>query len=59
LTVPGPAREVSSLLSRLRYDVAADERFVTIEDIQPEGGAEPTIRVTQGWYEEFRDREQD
>jgi Tol biopolymer transport system component len=40
------------------YDVSADgRRFVIAE---PVGGIpEPSIRVVENWYEEFRDREQD
>ena len=41
-----------------QYDVSADgRRFILTE---PVGEApEPSIRVVQNWYEEFRDREQD
>ena len=39
-----------------QYDVSADgERFVFRK---PVGFANPVIRITQNWYEEFRDREQ-
>ena len=31
-----------------------------VEPIEPEGEPpKPIIRITQNWYEEFRDREQD
>ena len=43
------------------YDVSADGRFVTVEDVIPEGETrhKPSIHITQNWYEQFRDREQD
>ena len=37
------------------YDVSADGRFVVVEPA--EDNPEPTIRVVQNWFEEFRDRE--
>ncbi len=44
----------------LNYDVSADGRFLMVEPIEPEGEPpKPSIRITQNWYEEFRDREQD
>ena len=40
-----------------QYDVAADgQRFVLFEPVAEE---EPTLLVTQNWYEEFRGRQQD
>ena len=41
------------------YDVAADGRFVMIEEVEddPEAQRKPAIHITQNWYEEFRDRE--
>ncbi len=42
------------------YDVSADGRFVMIEDVEDESGEprKPAIHITENWYEEFRDREQ-
>jgi len=44
-----------------QYDVSADGRFVTVDGVADDGQrtAEPAIRITQNWYEEFREREQD
>ena len=41
------------------YDVAADSRLVTVEDVATESGPErdAAIHIVQNWYEEFRDRE--
>ncbi len=41
------------------YDVAADGRFVMVEDVVAEGESrrKAAIRITENWYEEFRDRE--
>ena len=43
------------------YDVAADGRFVVIEEVIDESSDQPkpAIHITENWYEEFRDREQD
>ena len=42
------------------YDVSADgQRFVVVESLEPVQAEPPSIRVTENWYEEFRDREQD
>ena len=45
------------------YDVSADgQRFVVVEDLESEEGEEakpPAIHVTENWFEEFKDREQD
>ena len=45
-----------------QYDVAADGRFVTIEDLEPEGEVtqdrKRSIRFMENWHTEFRDREQ-
>ena len=40
------------------YDVSADGRFVMVEDVAVEKSEtrKPAIRITQNWYEEFRDR---
>jgi len=42
------------------YDVSADgQRFILAEPVGAGGEApEPSIRVVQNWYEEFRDRQQ-
>ncbi len=41
------------------YDVAADGSFVMVEDVVAEGESrrKAAIRITENWYEEFRDRE--
>ena len=40
------------------YDASADgRRFLLFEPVG--GSGEPSIRVVQNWYEEFRDRKQD
>ena len=40
-----------------QYDVSADgQRFVLAAPVEAEG-AEPSIRVVQNWFEEFRDRQ--
>ena len=41
------------------YAVSADGRFVMVETAAVEGEErrQPSIHVTQNWYEEFRDRE--
>ncbi len=38
-----------------------DGRFVMVEDVVAEGETprNPAIRITENWYEEFRNREQD
>ena len=43
------------------YDVSADGRFVVVEDVLSESEEQrpPAIRVTENWYQEFRNREQD
>ena len=43
------------------YDVSADgQRFVLAESVgEGTDAPEPSIRVVQNWYDEFRDREQD
>ena len=43
------------------YDVSADgQRFILAEPVGAGADApEPSIRVVENWYEEFRDREQD
>ncbi len=40
------------------YDVSADGRFVTVEDVSVESESQPdaSIHVIENWYEEFRDR---
>ena len=45
--------------SRGFYDLSADGRIVMIEDVIREGeeNRKPAIRITQNWYEAFRDRE--
>ena len=42
------------------YDVAADGRFVMIEEVFDETPPQrkPPIHITENWYEEFRDREE-
>ncbi len=43
---------------RSRYDVSADgQRFVLVEPVGAEEFGEPSIRIVQNWYEEFRDRQ--
>ena len=60
----GPAEELftNSSLGAKRgwsYDVAADGRIVLVEDVGADEAArrKPRIRVTQNWYEEFRERD--
>jgi len=42
--------------------VSADgQRFVVVEDLESEDGEEakpPSIHITENWFEEFKDREQ-
>ena len=41
------------------YDVSADGRFVMVEDVADESQEQrkPAIRITENWYQEFRDRD--
>ena len=42
------------------YDVSADrQRFVVVESLEPDLDRPASIHITQNWYEEYRDREQD
>ncbi len=43
------------------YDVSAGGRFVMVEEVPDETTPQhkPAIHITQNWYEQFRDREQD
>ena len=43
------------------YDVSADGRFVMVEDVAADEATQRkrAIHITENWYEEFRDREQD
>jgi eukaryotic-like serine/threonine-protein kinase len=43
------------------YDVSVDGRFVIVEDAAPEDAEQrkPAIRITENWYEEFRDSQRD
>ena len=52
--------EDPSLGERSSYDVSADGRFFMVEDVVAESVAsrKPAIRITENWYEEFREREQ-
>ena len=41
-----------------QYDVSRDGRFVITDEVEDsEAGHRRAIRVTQNWYEEFRDRD--
>jgi Tol biopolymer transport system component len=66
-TIGPPQRlfESEDLLARIingvSYDVFPDgQRFVMIEPVvdSDEEATEPSIRIVENWYEEFRDREQ-
>ncbi len=42
------------------YDVSADgQRFILAESVEEGADAQPSIRVVQNWFAEFRDRDQD
>ena len=51
----GKVERLFSVPSRSPYDVSSDGRFVMVEDVE----SQAVISVTENWYEEFRDREQD
>ena len=41
------------------YDVAPEgDKFVLRETVEADTESQPMIRITQNWYEGFRDREQ-
>ncbi len=55
-----PLFQHASFASGRPYDVSADgQRFVVVESLEPVQAEPPSIRVTENWYEEFRDRERD
>jgi Tol biopolymer transport system component len=42
------------------YDVTPDgQKFLIVEDAEGETGGVSSIQITENWYEEFRNREQD
>ena len=42
------------------FDISPDvQHFVVVEDGEDENATPPAVQITQNWYEEFRDREQD
>ena len=56
-----PGLGLGAGLDSAPYDVSADgQRFILAEPVGEGADArEPSIRVVQNWFEEFRDREQD
>ena len=59
-----PALAISHLAPRrgmnhALFDVSVDGRRFLLPEVVGTEGPEPSIRVVQNWYEQFRDREQD
>ncbi len=60
----GPSERLFSdpklFLHGWNYDVSADGRFVIIEEVADESQEQrkPAIHITENWYQEFRNREQ-
>ena len=60
----GPSERLFSdpklFLHGWNYDVSADGRFVMIEEVADESQEQrkPAIHITENWYQEFRNREQ-